>query len=306
MTMYHSLLVPLDGSPFSAHAVPIAIEIARRTGAEIHLAFVLDPSTYIPFVPGEVTIPVYDADLLKGQRDRDQAVLDAQVAAIKLQGVRAQAHLVEGIVAEVLAELAVTLNADLTVMSTHGRGGFTRLRLGSVAAAYLTRATAPILLVRSADEVTPPPLPTGTLLCALDASPFAEGIVAHATTFAAVLQMRLALMSVAIPQTLPMSPFGTELLADVNALDSEELRLADYLTGMLPRCPVGTTIRVSTGVTAARAILDEADAIHAGAIAIATHGRGGIVRLFLGSVADELLRHAPLPILVYRPDESAK
>ena len=75
---------------------------------------------------------------------------------------------------------------------------------------------------------------------------------------------------------------------------------------MLPRCPVGTTIRVSTGVTAARAILDEAEAMHAGAIAIATHGRGGIVRLFLGSVADELLRHSPLPMLVYRPDEAAK
>ncbi len=304
--MYHTLLVPLDGSRFSAHAVPIAVEIARRTGAALHLAFVLDPSTYIPFVPGEVTIPVYDAGLLKEQRDRDQAVLDAEVAAITAQGIRVTGHLVEGIVAEVLAELAVTLDVDLTVMTTHGRGGFTRLRLGSVAAAYLTRAIAPILLVRSADEVTPPLLPTGTLLCALDASPFAEGIVPHATTFAAVLQMRLALVSVAIPQAMPMAPFGTEMLADVNALDNEEARLASYLTDMLPRCPVGTTIRVSTGVSAARSILDEAEAIHAGAIAIATHGRGGIVRLILGSVADELLRHSPLPMLVYRPDEAAK
>lgn len=304
--MYHTLLVPLDGSPFSAQAVPIAIEIARRTGAEVHLALVLDPSTYIPFVPGEVTIPVYDADLLKELRERDQSVLDAQVAAVTSQGIRATAHLVEGIVAEVLAELAVTLHVDLTVMTTHGRGGFTRLRLGSVASAYLTRATAPILLVRGADEVTPPPFPSGTLLCALDASSFAEGIVTHATTFAAVAQMRLALISVAIAQTIPMAPFGTEMLADVDGLDTEESRLANYLTGILPRCPVGTTIRVSTGATAVRAILDEAEAIHAGAIAIATHGRGGIARLFLGSVADELLRHAPVPMLIYRPDESAK
>lgn len=305
--MYQTILVPVDGSDFSARALPVASELARRTGATIHLALVHDPSAYIPFVPGEVAVPVYDADLVKAQREADHALLDRAVATLASSGVRVVGQFLEGTVIESLVEYGQQVAAELTVMTTHGRGGFARLRLGSVATAFLTRATTPVLLVHGAgheqDSHPAPVLPTGTLLCPLDGSPFSEHVLPHAAGFADACGMRMALFSVTTPHAVAMAPFATEaLLADPSVLEQEERDRAAYLERAAKACPPGTTTHGVTDMSVARAILDEAHRVGAGAIAVATHGRGGLKRLMLGSVADELIRHSKLPMLVYRPE----
>ena len=186
--MYQTILVPLDGSEFSARALPVASELARRTGAMMHVAIVHDPSAFIPFVPGEVAVPVYDAAIVRERRDADQARLDETVAELVAAGLRVTGVLLEGTVIESLTEYGQQVASELTIMTTHGRGGFARLRLGSVTTAYLTRSTTPVLLVHGAgaDEGSDvvPSLPTGTLLCPMDGSPFAERMLPHAAGFA--------------------------------------------------------------------------------------------------------------------------
>lgn len=303
--MYTSILVPYDGSVQSARALPVAAALAARTGASVQLAIVHDPSAYIPFVPGEVAIPVYDQELVQAHRTRDQQVLETAVAHLRQQGVNASGVLLEGTIVEALEEHLVANHADLVVMTTHGRSGFERLRLGSVASAFLTRATAPVLLVRGAGSEHPenaPPLPTGSLLCTLDGSTFAEAVLPHARTFAEVTGMSLHLVAVTVPHAISMAPFGTEaLLADDSALSAEEHVREEYLQRIAATCTANTTLRAITDMSVARGILDAADQDACGAIAMATHGRGGFKRFVLGSVADEVIRHAHQPILVYRP-----
>ena len=303
--MYKTLLVPLDGSVFSAHALPVAAALAKRTDATVHVLLVNDPSTYIPFVPGEVAVPVYDADLVRERRAADQAMLDREVATLQADGVRAVGALVDGTVIESIVEYGQQVASELTVMTTHGRGGFARLRLGSVTTSYLTRATTPVLLVRGSGSAleAPPVLPSGTLLCTLDGSPFAERMLPHAASFADACGMTMALFSVTMPHAVPTAPFGAEmLLADPAMLELEEHDRTEYLQRMAAACPPGTTTHCVLDMAAGRAILEEAEKLHAGAIAMATHGRGGVARLVLGSVTDEIIRHASLPVLVYRPD----
>jgi nucleotide-binding universal stress UspA family protein len=300
--MYKTILVPFDGSALSGRAIPVAVALAQRTGATLQLALVHDPSAYIPFVPGEVAIPVYDAEFVGEQRRQDQAALDSALAELRAHGVHATGVLLEGTVIEALAEHAQTAGVDLTVMTTHGRSGFERLRLGSVAGAYLTRATAPVYLVRGAGSDAAPVLPTGTLLCSLDGSPFAEAILPHAKRFAEATGMTMALFSVAIPHGMPMAPFGAEaLLADDSAIALEEAGRGEYLTRISKQCPPGTTVHAVSDMSVSRAIIDEATRLSAGTLAIATHGRGGFKRFVLGSVADEVIRHTHTPVLVYRP-----
>ncbi|MEQ1690070.1 MAG: universal stress protein, partial [Gemmatimonas sp.] len=207
--MYQTILVPVDGSDFSARAIPVAVELARRTGAMIHLALVHDPSAYIPFVPGEVAVPVYDAAMVREHRDADQALLDREVASLVAASVRVTGVLLEGTVIESLIEYGQQVASELTVMTTHGRGGFARLRLGSVATTYLTRATTPVLLVHGAGHETEnsaaPTLPTGVLLCPLDGSPFAERILPHAAGFADACGLTLRLFSVTTPHAVAMA-----------------------------------------------------------------------------------------------------
>ncbi len=303
--MYQTILVPLDGSAFSARAVPVAADLARRTGATIHLTMVHDPSAYIPFVPGEVAVPVYDAALVQAQRDEDQAALDAAVADLGARGVRVVGALLDGMVVESLIEYGQQVASELTVMTTHGRGGFARLRLGSVTTAYISRATTPILLIHGDEDAaaTEPVLPAGKLLCPLDGSPFAESMLPHAASFADACGMTLHLFGVATPHGLSMAPFATEaLLADPRVLDEEEDRREEYLARIATTCPAGTTVHSVTDMAVGRAILDEAAGPDVGAIALATHGRSGLARLVLGSVADEVIRHTTRPVLIYRPE----
>ena len=132
--MYRSILVPLDGSSFSEHALPVAWHIARRSGAALHLIYVRVPSD-----PGEIQAePILDAgadasaagqehesDYLNGLRER----LVSTAAPPITYTTAAE----DGPIARTLARAAVEGNADLIVMTTHGRGGLARLWLGSVA-----------------------------------------------------------------------------------------------------------------------------------------------------------------------------
>ncbi len=302
--MYKTILVPFDGSALSARALPIAAELARRSEARLHVVMVHDPSAYIPFVPGEVSIPVYDAELVHLHREQDQEKLRVAVAELEQAGTLASGVLLEGTVIEALVEYAQAQAVDLTVMTTHGRSGFERLRLGSVATAYLTRATAPVYLARGSGSDDEPVLPTGSILCPIDGSPFSEAILPHAITFAQVTGMTVALLSVAVPHPMPMAPFGAEtLLADDSALALEEAGRVEYLQRICSGCPDGTTTHAVTDMSVSRAIVEEATRLGAGALAMATHGRGGFKRLMLGSVADDVIRHAHLPVLVFRPSE---
>lgn len=302
--MYQTILVPHDGSALSARTLPLAAAIALHTGAAVHVAIVHDPSSYIPFVPGEVTIPVYDRELVATHRQHDQQQLDTAVDQLRALGVNASGTLLEGTVVEALAEYAQQLAVDMTIMGTHGRSGFERVRLGSIATAFLTRATMPVLLVPATDEYITDQLPSGALLCPLDGSPFAESMLPHARAFAEALGLRMHLLGVAVPHAIPMAPFGAEaLLADYEALDAEASGREDYLARVATQCPTGTTWSAVHDMSVAHAVQDAVGDQSACVIAMATHGRSGFKRLVLGSVTDEVLRGAKVPVLVYRQQD---
>lgn len=309
--MYRQLLVPYDGSPFSASALPIAAALAKRTGATLHLVLVHDPSSYIPFVAGEVAVPIFDAEMVREQQAIDLRALQTEAAELTAQGLTVATHLVEGTTVEALVECGTAVGADLTIMTTHGRGGFKRLQLGSVASAYLTRATTPVLLLKArvrgdGDVAVAATLPSGAVLCPLDGSAWSESALPPARTLADVLGAAMSLFTVAVPHSMPVAPFGTELLVDPDALDAETREQERYLIGLLGQCPPESTTRSVSGLVAAREILDEAARSGAGVIAMATHGRGGIMRMLLGSVADEVIRQADVPVLVVHPAEDSK
>jgi nucleotide-binding universal stress UspA family protein len=87
----------------------------------------------------------------------------------------------------------------------------------------------------------------------------------------------------------------------IHAMALEEAGYREYLTRIASACPPGTTVHAVSDMSVSRAIVDEATRVSAGALAMATHGRGGLKRMVLGSVADEVIRHSHTPVLVYRP-----
>lgn len=311
--MIRSILVPLDGSPFGEHALPLAAELARRADAGLHLVRVrltLPP----PFTVGPGFLD--EAEALS----RIEAALEEKERAY-LAGLtrrpgrhascRAVVELLTGDVASALCARAA--EADLVVMATHGRGPLTRLWLGSVADELIRTLPVPVLLVRP--EATPPDLSREPIvkhmLLPLDGTPAAEQIVEPAAEVALLSGASCTLVRVVRP-ALPeirdfeaSSPAGAippplDRLCELQRRAEADARsYLESAAGRLAGRGVEVRTRVLVDDQPAAALLREAET-GVDMVALATHGRHGLPRLLLGSVADKLVRGSTVPLLLYR------
>ena len=146
MSRIRRILHPTDFSYASSAAYKRAVEMAKGNRAELLLVHVLTPA--IPMVAdGYVSPQVYE-DMANASRAYGQKHLAALVRKAKQAGVRVKGLLLEGIPHERIAGAARSRKADLLVIGTHGRTGFAKLFLGSVASRVLAVAPCPVLTVR--------------------------------------------------------------------------------------------------------------------------------------------------------------
>ena len=305
--MYGSLLVPLDGSAFSERALPWAASLARRSGAILRLARVHIPHTRNPVsLEG---MPVVDEEVTVLKREHEAAYLaELQERLGWDPGIKVETALLEGPIAPGLAEDATANRSSLIVMTTHGHGGFERLWLGSVVDTLIRTSAVPLLVLRFADESKPTTAEPEVrrVLVPLDGSLLAEEAIPHALALGALSRAEYVLVHVTEPSAwLGRLPGGT--LAASPAAEGGQKRgrqAEDYLSRVAARLAeqgFQAETRVVVSNHLARAILEAARAARADLIALATHGRGGLSRLLIGSVADKVMRRSDVPLLLCRP-----
>jgi nucleotide-binding universal stress UspA family protein len=192
-------------------------------------------------------------------------------------------------------------------MTTHGRGGLERAWLGSVADALVRCCSVPILLLRpgeSTPDIAQVPQ-FKRILIPLDGSALAEQILAPALELGGLAHAEYTLLRAVEPFVL----VGYAPVAQASRLDlkltqeglAEAQRYLDRVAERLRAAGRPPRTRALLAEQSAAAILDEARRQDADLIAMATHGRSGLARLLLGSVADKVLRGATLPVLMVRP-----
>ena len=303
--MPNSVLVPVDGSNFAEHALPYALGIARRTGATLHLALV--------HVPTDIVSPSYPlADAMESRevemRENDAAYIEGLVDRLEPSGLDITPALLRGRVAPALAEYVDEHEIGLVVMTTHGRGGLQRAWLGSTADSLIRHCMIPILLARPSEETREigpdSDHPIGSVLAALDGSDTAEtalhdafelGITDDASLILIhALQPPVAAASPYLPHTIQLTQDEMEAREEHMKGYLEDVTAEDWLAGRA----VETRVRVD--YHPAPAILEVAEEENVDLIALGTHGRGGLRRLVLGSVADKVIRGTHRPVLVHR------
>jgi nucleotide-binding universal stress UspA family protein len=154
--MYKKILVPLDGSRFSNRALKYAVDLAQRYKAALVLAQVVPPTRPIPPVdPTGLTSPVasqitFDQAERADRRNLSRAkrYLAGKVRELKAKGLAAEYRATEGDPAESIMQIGRKAKVDLIVMTTHGRSGFRRAILGSVADKVIRDSGDPVLVVR--------------------------------------------------------------------------------------------------------------------------------------------------------------
>lgn len=300
--MYRRLLVPLDGSRLAEAVLPIAARLGKACHASVLLLHVLERGAPAA-VHGERHLQALD---------EAEAYLAEVAAGLRAQGVTVETHaheVPEGHVPRSIAAHAGEEGADLILITTHGSGGLQQLLFGSVAQQVLGQTTVPVLLTRPSAEIAPPAFEPKRILVPLDRTQFAERALGPAVDIARLLGASVHLVTVvptvgtttgelqAVAQVLP-----TSLRA---ALDLQEEESAEYLEGVaahLRAQGVPVTTEVRRGETAA-SLAQEAGEPDVGLVVLATHGRAGMRAAFAGSIADRLLDHTHIPILLLRLED---
>lgn len=302
--MFRSMMVPVDGSAFAEHALPTAVELAKRTGATLHLVRVHQP----PVVAAAESPVIMDTDWLDALKAEERKYLANVQRAPMLAGTNVETVLVEGFPADALAGYAHSRHVDLIVMTTHGRGGISRFWLGSVADALVRQAGTPVLLVRPDEEVEderPAAPPMRHILIPMDGSELSQSVLEPASELGALTDARFTLMRVLVP--LPPMPRPWTMgraAAEAEVLEEDRqhaLAELDGLAAPLRERGLHVECEAVTHPNPATAILEFAATNAADVIALATRGRSGWTRVAMGSVADKVMRASMLPVLLYRP-----
>jgi nucleotide-binding universal stress UspA family protein len=296
--MFRSVVVPLDGSAFGEQALPPAVAVARATGAALRLVHKHVPPA--PIHPDGAL--ARDSAISSRSRALEWTYLEqAAGRAAAGGGLAVSTDLVEGPTVEALCGAVREAAADLVVLTTHGRGPLSRFWLGSVADALVRQLTVPVLLVRPTEEEdgpAPEGLRVQNLLVPLDGSPYAEAALAPALT--------LGRSAGAVCTLLRVVGHEADGPEGPGQLREEARAYLEGLAGRLREQGHQVRTRLHTHRSPAAAILEEAACGPYDLVALATHGRGGLARLLLGSVADKVIRGATIPVLVCRPAERGK
>jgi len=301
--MFRTLLVPLDRSPLAEHAVGPAAEIAKNANAVMDVVLVHRPVPY----DGLSDVPWYG-----GQWKDELTYLEAIVKKLKTEsGIVATFAAPEGEIVEEICKRAVEVDADLIVMTSHGRTGLSRAWLGSIADGVIRHAHIPVLMLRPAATKAGENVTHETfrhLLITLDGSTLSEEILSPALALARCEGSSITLLRVVhpVPMVLPdagliasYSAAVPDAAATQTLVDEAKQQMSEASHQLSAQgFKVDAHVLVSSQV--ATAILEFAGKHGVDLVALSTHGRGAS-RLVMGSVADKVVRGSGLPVLVQRP-----
>jgi nucleotide-binding universal stress UspA family protein len=289
--MYTKILVPLDRSNLAEQILPYAGLIAEKFHVPVELLRVNDPDAITAFAP-----PLQGGDYLK------------KVSQLHFPLSRSVDCVVEmGKPAETIVERAAAHPGTVITMATHGFSGMQRWLLGSVANKVVRTARNPVLLIRPTQKGNPlESIELKTLLVPLDGSGLGEKVLPHVVVLAKAFHLEVNLVRV---YTLPAESYlvGDGLYMDVLSQERETIRKGaeEYLDGKTQELQaegVGRVISIAMEGDAAGEIIDLARKTPDCLIAMSTHGRSGVERWALGSVAEKVIHHSKNPVLVIRPE----
>jgi len=314
-TRYRSIVVPLDGSALGEQAIPLAVAIAERAGARLRLVLVSIPAlppTTMPPLTAEVRKLYVSLEAEARRSERAYLASIADQLGKQSASLAISSRTLRGPVAHALLEYIRQSRSDLVVMTSRGHGGLRRLWLGSVADAVIRGSSAPVLLVRPEEHAPPRPVleNLSQILVSLDGSALSETILEPAKGLAALAGAELMLVEVIQPLASPLERQSVAPSTfDVELTQVRRKEAAEYLKGLAEKCleaGLKAGYAAPLGGNVADTILGLAESPTVGLIALATHGRSGVKRLAIGSVADKLVRTASRPVLVYRPPARAR
>jgi nucleotide-binding universal stress UspA family protein len=294
--MFERLLVPLDGSEIGEGVLGQATQIAKGQRSQVTLLYV---------APAEMhgLASAWRARIGDGDGRTAEEYLESVAGRLRPEGLAVETRVVGGYPSVEITRIAQEERFGLIAMATHGRSGVGRWVFGSTTDKVLHAVATPLLLRRpraadpraGADRLR-------TLVVPLDGSGLGESVLPRVKALAASMSLPVRLVQVVPTGTIAfagMDPYAY----DPKVFEIMTSAATEYLEGKtreLQQQGLQASYRVLQGYAPSR-IIDLAEETEGSLIVISTHGRSGVGRWVLGSVADRVLRASFRPVLIIRP-----
>jgi nucleotide-binding universal stress UspA family protein len=296
------ILCPVDFSDHSRRALDHAIAIARWYESTVTVLYVFSSAPVAAAGPG----PMVFEPIVLTPADRDQLLADVTAFAEKesAPGVTIEAAVRGGSTANEILDHAASMKADVLVIGTHGRSGFERLLLGSVAEKVLRKASCPVMTVprRLPDAVPAGPVLYKRILCPVDFSESSLHALKYAISLAQEADGQLTALHVIAHEfeytgEMEYNPGLTigDLLKERE--DALKRRLQEVVAGAPEFCRLESLM---THGKPWREVLRVADEKQSDLIVMGVQGRGAADLLFFGSTTQRVVREASCPVLTLR------
>src|SRR5512140_2399121 len=292
------IVVPLDGSPIAEDALSVAVALAKATGATVRAVHV-----FVPLARGTVVSGSFDyAANMEAQLETDARAYVADVGQ-RFQTTDAARQIVHVDLSRARATTS-PFGETVRIVAALGRYAW----MGNVADAVMRGSGMPVLIVRPDGTLTVP-IAFRHVVLALDGSALAERVIPMALVIASATRARITLVrAIIVRWTVPRaSPVAH---VDTGSLALQRREAEEYFATLLSRLRapglaveaqvVEEPVTMLPEVGPVRALLGAIESLGADMIAIATHGHGGVKRWWLGSVADKVVRGAPVATRVMR------
>lgn len=272
------ILLATDGSEDAARATEAAVDLSKRTGAELHVVHAWH----------DVPTAYADVFIREGLREQGREILDGEVRRIEsLGGTLAGAHLREGRTSDEVISCSEDLGAGLLVVGSRGLGAVQRLLMGSTSEEIVHRARIPVLVLRGTA-----PWPPTALVVGDDYSEDAK----LAAEFAGNLGALFGLEAVLVHAYPPDLDASEEMLR--RAGEELERRAAD-LEDILGYRPATRMVSGDAAVAVLEATDGSEEPDDSTLVAVGSRGLGVVDRLRLGNTSTKIVRAARGPALVY-------
>ncbi len=279
------ILIPIDFSEESKHALDLSYQIARKAKATMILIHIIEHPTSQTFsasggsLPDDMSTNVYILQLIKKVKsDMAEIINDSQYSDIDIVTDIKIGNPYKGI-AETIAEKKVAM----VVMGSKGSGGMAEMLIGSNAEKVVRYAKCPVITVKKKVNITD----IGEIIFANNFVEDNDHIIGELKKLQRVFIGKLHLLVVNTPNNFKRDKENKALIeAFIKKYDIENY-----------------TINIYNDLTEEEGILNFAGEIGADMIAMATHGRTGLMHLISGSIAEDVVNHAKRPVWTYNIEE---
>lgn len=300
MLTIDQVLFPTDFSDGAKRAFPQAVFLADWHDAELHILNVTGRHEH-DYVDMKESFPVPIETLNEWLRRPSQTVSGSNWPDLDPLPLT-QTQIESAAPAETIVEYSDEKDIDLIVMGTHGRRGIDRMMFGSVTEEVVRKAPCSVFTVRADADVTPGQA-VRRILAPIDFSEASDAAIQHAKEIALTYGAEIHLLHV-VEQPVYPSSYGIDTVSfpTQEVLDRVESQLANTAREEIGYEHIVVEAAVGHPPTS---IVDYVEAKEVDLVVIATHGRTGLDRMLMGSVAEHVLRHSPSPVFVVKPDRKS-